>query len=232
MKLQISVDVYTFFFQKKMFFLTERLLIKISFQDILYVITNFLTVMISFVKIIIIMIYKKEFIDMILYMEKNFWNVKYDFQEEEILNNCRKTCIFFVTSVSTIGICAMISYAITPIIGEQNEISIIFFLKFANFKRKFTRLIIRCITLLLREDMIRIQRNNNCCIFSRILYGKPVRKNTAVSRMAKFADYISDTLLRNTFCCRGISNFLLLLILISDTKFSIIYKFVESTFER
>lgn len=210
MKLQISVDVYTFFFQKKMFFLTERLLIKISFQDILYVITNFLTVMISFVKIIIIMIYKKEFIDMILYMEKNFWNVKYDFQEEEILNNCRKTCIFFVTSVSTIGICAMISYAITPIIGEQNEISIIFFLKFANFKRKFTRLIIRCITLLLREDMIRIQRNNNRCIFSRILYGKPVRKNTAVSRMAKFADYISDTLLRNTFCCRGISNFLLL----------------------
>lgn len=193
-----------------MFFLTERLLIKISFQDILYVITNFLTVMISFVKIIIIMIYKKEFIDMILYMEKNFWNVKYDFQEEEILNNCRKTCIFFVTSVSTIGICAMISYAITPIIGEQNEISIIFFLKFANFKRKFTRLIIRCITLLLREDMIRIQRNNNRCIFSRILYGKPVRKNTAVSRMAKFADYISDTLLRNTFCCRGISNFLLL----------------------
>lgn len=126
-----------------MFFLTERLLIKISFQDILYVITNFLTVMISFVKIIIIMIYKKEFIDMILYMEKNFWNVKYDFQEEEILNNCRKTCIFFVTSVSTIGICAMISYAITPIIGEQNEISIIFFLKFANFKRKFTRLIIK-----------------------------------------------------------------------------------------
>lgn len=215
-----------------MFFLTERLLIKISFQDILYVITNFLTVMISFVKIIIIMIYKKEFIDMILYMEKNFWNVKYDFQEEEILNNCRKTCIFFVTSVSTIGICAMISYAITPIIGEQNEISIIFFLKFANFKRKFTRLIIRCITLLLREDMIRIQRNNNRCIFSRILYGKPVRKNTAVSRMVKFADYISDTLLRNTFCCRGISNFLLLLILISDTKFSIIYKFVESTFER
>ncbi|XP_012345366.1 odorant receptor 13a-like [Apis florea] len=89
--------------------------------DILYVITNFLTVMISFVKIIIIMIYKKEFIDMILYMEKNFWNVKYDFQEEEILNNCRKTCIFFVTSVSTIGICAMISYAITPIIEYYTE---------------------------------------------------------------------------------------------------------------
>lgn len=71
---------------------------------------------------------------MILYMEKNFWNVKYDFQEEEILNNYRKTCIFFVTSVSTIGICAMISYTITPIIGEQNEISIIFLLKFANLK--------------------------------------------------------------------------------------------------
>lgn len=124
--------LYIFFFFHILF--NGKTSVKISLQDILYVITNFLTIMISFVKIIIIMIYKKEFIDMILYMEKNFWNVKYDFQEEEILNNYRKTCIFFVTSVSTIGICAMISYTITPIIGEQNEISIIFFLKFANLK--------------------------------------------------------------------------------------------------
>ncbi|XP_043512091.1 odorant receptor 13a-like [Frieseomelitta varia] len=85
-------------------------------MDILYVITNLLTVVMSLLKICIILMHKSEFLNLIIYMQQNFWNVDYDFREKEILNNCKRTCAFFVSSVTSIGICAMLSYVITPIL--------------------------------------------------------------------------------------------------------------------
>ncbi|CAD1468956.1 unnamed protein product [Heterotrigona itama] len=85
-------------------------------NDVLYVITNVLTVVMGLIKMYTILMHKSEFINLIIYMQQNFWIVNYDFREKEILDNCRKTCTFFISSVTTIGVCAMLSYTITPII--------------------------------------------------------------------------------------------------------------------
>ncbi|XP_017766926.1 PREDICTED: uncharacterized protein LOC108555659 [Eufriesea mexicana] len=89
--------------------------------DILYSITTTLTVIMSLFKICIIMKHRGDFASLILYMQQNFWNVKYDFQEKEILNNCKRVCTFFVCSVTTIGICAMVSFIITPLMENMQN---------------------------------------------------------------------------------------------------------------
>ncbi|XP_043600909.1 odorant receptor 13a-like [Bombus pyrosoma] len=86
--------------------------------DILYVITNILTVTMGLIKICIIMNHKEEFMKLIVYMQQHFWNVKYDFREKEILDNCKKTCTFFVCSVTVMGTCAILAYLTTPLIAN------------------------------------------------------------------------------------------------------------------
>ncbi|XP_033361966.1 odorant receptor 4-like [Bombus vosnesenskii] len=86
--------------------------------DILYVTTNILTVTMGLIKICIIMKHKKEFIKLIVYVQQRFWNVKYDFREKEILNDCKKTCTFFVCSVTIMGTFAILAYLTTPLIGN------------------------------------------------------------------------------------------------------------------
>ncbi|XP_016904178.2 uncharacterized protein LOC107992669 [Apis cerana] len=82
--------------------------------DVLYALTNNITMVIGLIKIYVILLYKGKFLNLIVYMQQNFWNVNYDCHEKEILDDCRKTCIFFVSSITTIGTCAMISYLMTP----------------------------------------------------------------------------------------------------------------------
>ncbi|XP_003494285.1 odorant receptor 4-like [Bombus impatiens] len=89
--------------------------------DILYVTTNILTVTMGLIKICIIMAHKEEFINLIVYVRQHFWNVKYNFREKEILDDCRKTCTFFVCSVTIMGACAIIAYLITPVIANAGK---------------------------------------------------------------------------------------------------------------
>ncbi|KAG6803713.1 odorant receptor Or2-like [Apis mellifera caucasica] len=89
--------------------------------DILYVVTNNITLIISLVKICNIIIYKGKFLNLIVDMQENFWNVDYDYHEKEILDDCKKICIFFISSVTTIGICAIISYLMTPFVAQSGS---------------------------------------------------------------------------------------------------------------
>ncbi|XP_003249268.2 odorant receptor 13a [Apis mellifera] len=89
--------------------------------DILYSITNNITMIMALIKISIIIIYKGKFLNLIACMQQNFWKVNYDYREKEILNDCRKTCIFFVSCLTTMVICAMISYLIIPFIAKGNN---------------------------------------------------------------------------------------------------------------
>ncbi|XP_050594980.1 uncharacterized protein LOC126924480 [Bombus affinis] len=89
--------------------------------DILYVTTNILTVTMGLIKICIIMTHKEEFINLIVYVQQHFWNVKYDFREKEILDNCKKTCTFFVCSVTIMGACAIVAYLTTPVIANAGK---------------------------------------------------------------------------------------------------------------
>ncbi|CAK9796319.1 Odorant receptor 4 [Anthophora plagiata] len=86
--------------------------------DILYVCSNCLSVLISSIKLIVIVVHKVEFMNLIDYMYDHFWNADYDFHEKRILQNCRNTCVYFTSCVSTIGICVIISYLAAPFIGR------------------------------------------------------------------------------------------------------------------
>ncbi|XP_061939166.1 odorant receptor 13a-like isoform X1 [Apis cerana] len=86
----------------------------LAVTDILYALANYMSVMMILVKICVIVVHKSEFINLIVYMQQYFWNVNYDSREKEILNSCKKTCAFFVSSVTFIGICAILSYLMTP----------------------------------------------------------------------------------------------------------------------
>ncbi|XP_076759016.1 odorant receptor 4-like [Xylocopa sonorina] len=87
--------------------------------DILYVLTNCLSAATACGKVYILLLHKVEFIDLIVYMREKFWNSSYDLEEREILDNSRKTCIFFVSSVTTIGMCVMLSYIATPFVTSR-----------------------------------------------------------------------------------------------------------------
>ncbi|XP_076759020.1 odorant receptor 4-like [Xylocopa sonorina] len=98
--------------------------------DVLYVFTNILTVVMALIKIYIILMHKVEFLDLIAYMQDKFWNVDHDTNEEAILENCRRTCIFFISGVSLIGVCVMFSYVSSPFTahssGNESERLLIF----------------------------------------------------------------------------------------------------------
>ncbi|XP_017766946.1 PREDICTED: odorant receptor 4-like [Eufriesea mexicana] len=91
--------------------------------DVLYSLTTALTVLMGLIKICVILKHRGDFISLIVDMQQKFWNVKYDFQEKIILENCNKICTLFVCSVTTIGMCAMLSYVLPPIFlnRERNE---------------------------------------------------------------------------------------------------------------
>ncbi|CAL7937522.1 unnamed protein product [Xylocopa violacea] len=82
--------------------------------DILYVLTNCLSVVTASGKVYLLLINKAKFINLIVYMRDKFWNSSYDLEEKEIFDNYRKTCVFFISSVTTVGICVMLSYVATP----------------------------------------------------------------------------------------------------------------------
>ncbi|XP_050594246.1 odorant receptor 63a-like isoform X1 [Bombus affinis] len=86
--------------------------------DTLYALANTMSLILTLVKVCVIVVHKKEFMNLVVYMEQHFLAVKYDFHEKEILNNCRKICAFFISSVTTIGICAILSYISTPFIAQ------------------------------------------------------------------------------------------------------------------
>ncbi|KOC60415.1 Putative odorant receptor 13a [Habropoda laboriosa] len=89
--------------------------------DILYVSTNLLSVILTTIKLTVVLIHKVEFMSLIDYMYEHFWNVDYDLHEKRIMDNCKKTCIIFTSSVTTIGICAIISYIATPFIMHSQS---------------------------------------------------------------------------------------------------------------
>ncbi|XP_043793995.1 odorant receptor 13a-like [Apis laboriosa] len=89
--------------------------------DILYATTNNITMIMGLAKICIILMYKKKFLNLIVYMQQNFWNLNYDYREKKILDDCRKTCTFFISSVTTMAICAMICYLMIPFIVQNGK---------------------------------------------------------------------------------------------------------------
>ncbi|XP_003704157.2 uncharacterized protein LOC100876282 [Megachile rotundata] len=84
----------------------------------LYVLCNLLSVSLTAFKVHVLVLYRTELAELIVYMQDHFWHCKYDEREKAILANCRKTCVFFTISVTCIGECAVVAYIVTPIVAS------------------------------------------------------------------------------------------------------------------
>lgn len=68
-------------------------------------------------KLSVVFIHKKEFIELLVYTHKNFWHTNYSYNELLLLQNCRKISI---VCISLINVCAqgtVFGYVLTPIVG-------------------------------------------------------------------------------------------------------------------
>ncbi|XP_076241042.1 odorant receptor 43a-like [Calliopsis andreniformis] len=89
-----------------------------DFNNCAYVGCNILSLCLILVKLFILIIHRREFIDLILYTYKNFWHLNYDINEKLLLANCKKICIMCMVILNSCGLLTVISYILTPIIAN------------------------------------------------------------------------------------------------------------------
>ncbi|XP_076175228.1 odorant receptor 13a-like [Ptiloglossa arizonensis] len=92
-----------------------------DFSAFLYITCNVLSTIMVLIKLLIILIHRMEFLELILFMEKHFWNAEYDYHEKNILASVRRTCISFTIVVTLTGHGAIMGYLITPIIHNMGK---------------------------------------------------------------------------------------------------------------
>ncbi|XP_076241044.1 odorant receptor 10-like [Calliopsis andreniformis] len=107
-----------------------------NIHDCVFVACNILYLMIVFYKIIVLCIHKKQFYELVLFTEKNFWHSNYNVQEKLILTDCRRICGIFIIVLSFCaqGTCA--GYMVTPLlanIGRNESDRILPFNMWVNF---------------------------------------------------------------------------------------------------
>ncbi|XP_076677887.1 odorant receptor 13a-like [Andrena cerasifolii] len=88
---------------------------------VLYIACSILSLLMIFIKVFVLTIHKVEFIELILYMQEDFWNASYNFREKEILDDVRKICIVFTFFVTLAGHCSIAGYLITPVIANAGK---------------------------------------------------------------------------------------------------------------
>ncbi|XP_033361963.1 odorant receptor 30a-like [Bombus vosnesenskii] len=87
-----------------------------NFGDCAYTACNILCLIMVLLKLSVVFIHKKEFIELLVYTHKNFWHTNYSYNELLLLQNCRKISI---VCISLINVCAqgtVFGYVLTPIV--------------------------------------------------------------------------------------------------------------------
>ncbi|XP_054008681.1 odorant receptor 4-like [Hylaeus anthracinus] len=94
----------------------------------LFCLCNVLCLLLVGVKVLISLIHKMEFFELILYMREHFWNCNSYDAEKKIVDQSKKTCILFTSIVTISGHGTVAGYLLTPIIANigKNESDRIF----------------------------------------------------------------------------------------------------------
>ncbi|KZC10803.1 Putative odorant receptor 13a [Dufourea novaeangliae] len=94
-----------------------------DFNDFIYLTCNLVTIILVLYKILVLYVNKKQFAELLLYSEKNFWHAKYDSYEKLALAKCRRTCTRLICIFSFFAQGTAVSYTIGPIITNigRNE---------------------------------------------------------------------------------------------------------------
>lgn len=90
-------------------------------------------------KLFVLFVHRKEFIDLLVYTHENFWHTNYTNNELLLLQNCKRISMLCITLINVCAQGTIVSYVLTPIVGES-----LFFFLFLKFILKYSRIFIRC----------------------------------------------------------------------------------------
>ncbi|XP_078043866.1 uncharacterized protein LOC144473657 [Augochlora pura] len=86
----------------------------ISFEDTMFALCNLFTGGLVTLKIAALYLHKKQFKELLVYLQDNFWHTNYDTNEKTFLNQCKAQCIFFICSFNFFAQGTAVCYLIEP----------------------------------------------------------------------------------------------------------------------
>ncbi|XP_053997333.1 uncharacterized protein LOC128886432 isoform X1 [Hylaeus anthracinus] len=89
-----------------------------DFTECLYVSVNFLSLMLPTIKLLIVLAHKKDFFELIRYMQEKFFHGTYDIQEKTLMNSCKSVCAFYICTFTWCAHSTVFSYVVSPIIAN------------------------------------------------------------------------------------------------------------------
>ncbi|XP_076165632.1 odorant receptor 13a-like [Ptiloglossa arizonensis] len=87
-----------------------------DFGITLYNLCNVLSSSMSVFKLFCLLVHRKDFLSLVLYLRRKFLHGKYDDYEKIILNECKGTSTFYICTFTSLSNATLISYVISPII--------------------------------------------------------------------------------------------------------------------
>lgn len=69
-------------------------------------------------KLITLIVHRKDFFYLILYLQRKFLHGDYDDYERNIVLNCKRKCTFFTCSLTFTTLATVVSYIINPLVGK------------------------------------------------------------------------------------------------------------------
>lgn len=121
-----------------------------------YIACNGLGLFMDLFKIFILSIHKKEFLNLIVLMQKNFWHFNYDEYENSVIAQAKRMCIYFVCVFSFFSQSTVFCYMLRPVICKLinsclDSGEIILMMSFSNY-----------VCFQLFESIISILLNKSC----------------------------------------------------------------------
>ncbi|XP_076301381.1 odorant receptor 10-like [Lasioglossum baleicum] len=109
---------YTFFMVALCIFVQSLELIRggLDAAGILYATINVLCAMNDLFKLVVLFVYKKDFLSLVVHLQRQFLESQYDTNEKTILDACKSTCAIFIGSFTFFTHVTLIGYILGPLI--------------------------------------------------------------------------------------------------------------------
>ncbi|XP_017795359.1 PREDICTED: odorant receptor 13a-like [Habropoda laboriosa] len=92
-----------------------------NFEVCMYMACNSIALVLDIIKIFVLVVRKKKFLGLIEYMQKNFFHLNYDQDENSIIAHAKRTCIYFVCVFSFCSQSTVFSYIIRPFVSNLGK---------------------------------------------------------------------------------------------------------------
>lgn len=88
------------------------------FKNCAYTACNILCLIMVLLKLFVLFVHRKEFIDLLVYTHEHFWHTNYTYNELLLVEKCKRICMLCITLINVCAQGTIVSYVLTPIVGE------------------------------------------------------------------------------------------------------------------